>query len=219
MMRVINPGVLLPLVVSLTISTSVSATEDQAAALASSELQAGVQLNDLPSKQTAPTVQPNHHRIFPQSEILDHYGLVKEIEKDKVSVRLLNGDIRTYIFASNNVDAGLSSGRLVGFKTNHQGEITKLSPPQVRKIYSGTLIIVEGQKLGMVTPQGERYITTLSEGKISRMGLAPGQPIKITQYQGTWATKVCQPEAIHDNESYPIIAEQKPRSLDGPSAP
>ncbi len=220
MMRVIDPGLLLTLVASLTISTSVSATEDQAAALASSgSLQpAGFQLNDRPTSLTAQSFQPVHQPASHKSELLDHYGLVKSIQPEKVSVRMLNGEIRTYLLASNNVGTRLRRGRLVGFKTNVKGEITQLSPPQVRKIYSGTLIIVNGQKLGMVTPQGERFITTLSEEKIARMGLVPGQPIQITQYRGTWATKVCQPGALKDG-FYPIIAEEGATSFDRPIAP
>ncbi|PZD72105.1 hypothetical protein C1752_04103 [Acaryochloris thomasi RCC1774] len=203
-MRIISPGLLLALASVLAVATSVSAEDNKAASLApnGSIQPAGGQLGG------APLPPPINHRAFQKPELLDNYGLIKGIQNDKVSVRLLNGDIKTYLLASNTVGAKLRRGGLVGFRTNIKGEITRLSPPQVRKVYTGTLIIVDGQKIGMVTPQGDRFITTLAKNKIARMGLAPGQPIKITQYRGTWATKVCQPGALNDDDSFPILAEQ-----------
>ncbi len=147
-------------------------------------------------------------------EILNNYGLVQSVEGEQVSVRLLNGKTKTYQLASSG-NFNIRRGGLVGFDTNSTGKITRLAPPQVKKIYRGTLIIVEGTKVGMVTPKGERFITTLSKAKIARMGLAPGQPIKMTQYKGTWATKVCQPGASNDDDSQPIIADQG-AALGGP---
>lgn len=220
MNRRISLGLLLALTGTLTVATSVSATEDKAASLTPNNAIRSLR-SQLGTPTSNPTLvpQPINNRAFQQQEILDNYGLVKGIQNDRVSVRLLNGDIRTYPLASSTVGAKLRHGGLVGFRTNQKGEITRLSPPQVRKIYRGTLIIVEGKKIGMVTPEGDRFITTLSKNKIARMGLAPGQPIKITQYQGTWATKVCQPGAVNDDGSYPVIADQRPTSLGGPVTP
>ncbi|MGB7413950.1 MAG: hypothetical protein WA902_07055, partial [Thermosynechococcaceae cyanobacterium] len=154
-----------------------------------------------------------------QSEILDNYGLIKATQGNQVSVRLLTGETKTYLLASNAEGARVQQGSLVGFETNSKGDITRLSPPQVQRIYRGTLVVVEDQKIAMVTSEGERFVTTLSKAKIARMGLAPGQPIKITQYKGTWATKVCQPGARNDDDAQPIIADQSGISLGGSIAP
>jgi hypothetical protein len=218
MIRIIGPGLVLALVGTL--AASASAAEDRAADLLLPSGSVGtpeVQLSDPPPRIPAPS-QPINNSLFQEPEVLDNYGLVKGIQHDKVSVRLLNGDTRTYPLASNTVGAKLRRGRLVGFKTNSKGEITRLFPPPVHKIYRGTLVIVEGQKIGMVTSQGDRFITTLSKDKISRMGLAPGQSIEITQYKGTWATKICQPQALSD-VSNPILSEQESHLTGAPITP
>jgi hypothetical protein len=221
MIKIISPGLVLALMGVLAAATSVSAAEDRAADLlvpSGSIRIPEVQLNDPPPRTPTPS-EPINNPVLQEPEVLDNYGLVKGIQHDKVSVRLLNGDTRTYLLASNTVGAKLTRGGLVGFKTNSQGEITRLSPPQVRKIYRGTLVIVDGQKIGMVTPQGDRFITTLSKDKIAQMGLAPGQFIKITQYRGTWATKICQSEALSTDDSDPTVAEQEPHSIGAPITP
>lgn len=170
---------------------------------------------DSATPSTATTTQSNLDTtpITPRSpEILDNYGLVSSVKGNKVSVRLLSGKNKTYKLASSAVGKNLRRGRLMGFNTDRRGRIVRLAPPQIKKVYQGTLIIVEGTKIGMVTPEGERFITTLSKAKISRMGLAPGQPIKITQYRGTWATKVCRP-GILSNRQISSDAMQQQRSF------
>ncbi|MGF1602175.1 MAG: hypothetical protein ACFCU8_09165 [Thermosynechococcaceae cyanobacterium] len=185
------------------------------------EQSAGVEFVNPATPRSAPASQPAYVEASQpnQTEILDNYGLIKAAQGNQVSVRLLTGETKTYLLASNAEGASVRQGSLVGFETNSKGNITRLSPPQVQRIYRGTLIIVEDQKIGMVTPEGERFVTTLSKAKIARMGLAPGQPIKITQYKGTWATKVCQPGARNDDDAQPIIADQSGISLGGPIAP
>jgi hypothetical protein len=153
------------------------------------------------------------------SEILDNYGLVNSVKNNKISVRLLNGKNKTYAIASNAIDKNIRRGSLMGFNTDRQGRITRLSPPEVQKVYQGTLIIVEGTKIGMVTPEGERFITTLAKEKIARMGLAPGQPIKITQYRGTWATKVCRPGILSDRQISPNAMQRQKQFLRGEASP
>lgn len=176
-----------------------------------------------PSEQSVPPAITRPLSVEParseQSEILGNYGLIRSAQGNQVSVRLLTGETKTYLLASNAEGARLRQGSLVGFETNGKGDITRLSPPQVKRIYQGTLVVVEGQKIGMVTPDGDRFVTTLSREKIARMGLAPGQPIKITQYKGTWATKVCQPGARNDDDAQPIIADQGGVSIGGPIEP
>jgi hypothetical protein len=153
------------------------------------------------------------------SEILDNYGLVSSVKNNKISVRLLNGKNKTYVLASNAIGRNIKRGSLMGFNTDRQGRITRLSPPEVQKVYQGTLVIVEGTKIGMVTPQGERFITTLAKEKIVRMGLTPGQPIKITQYRGTWATKVCRPGVLSDRQISPDAMQRQKKFLKGETSP
>ena len=153
------------------------------------------------------------------SEILDNYGLVRSIKGNKVSVRHLNGKQKTYSLASAAEARKIRRGGLMGFNTDRRGRITRLAPPEIQKVYQGTLIIVEGTKIGMVTPQGERFITTLSKGKIDRMGLAPGQPIQITQYRGTWATKVCRPGVLSNRQISPEAMQRQRSFLRGETSP
>lgn len=206
----------------LAIAPPVSAAEEAASLAPVAPARAtGLHLGSAPLPQNpAPLPSPTAYRSNSPPEILDNYGLIRSVQGGQVSVRLLNGETKSYLLASNvPTYPSLRRGGLVGFDTDKSGNITRLAPPQVRKVYRGTLVIVDGKKIGMVTPTGERFITTLSKQKIARMGLAPGQPIKITQYQGTWATKVCQPGALNDDDAQPVIAEQGPTSLGGPVTP
>ncbi|PZD72028.1 hypothetical protein C1752_04104 [Acaryochloris thomasi RCC1774] len=175
-----------------------------------------------PAPKQTPTLQSNLDRapITPKSsEILDNYGLVNSIKGNKVSVRLLNGKNKTYLLASNSAGSQIRRGGLMGFNTDRRGRITRLAPPKIKKIYQGTLVIVEGTKIGMVTPEGERFITTLSKRKIAHMGLAPGQPIKITQYSGTWATKVCRPGVLSDRQISSDAMQRQRNFLRGETSP
>lgn len=139
---------------------------------------------------TSPSVEP--------TEILSQYGLVRSLKGDQLSVRLMDGTARTYKVAANSATQTFRRGSLVGFDVNGNNQITKLAPPPVRRVFEGTVIVVEENKLGLVSPNGEQLVTTLSKDKIDRMKIAPGRTLRVTQYEGTWATKVCLPSEEDD---------------------
>ncbi len=139
---------------------------------------------------TSPSVEP--------TEILSQYGLVRSLKGDQLSVRLMDGTARTYKVAANSATQTFRRGSLVGFDVNGNDQITKLAPPRVRRVFEGTVIVVEENKLGLVSPTGERLVTSLSTDKITQMKLEPGRTLRVTQYEGTWATKVCLPAEDDD---------------------
>lgn len=141
------------------------------------------------TQKTALTTNPS---VNPQ-EILSQYGLVRSLKGDQLSVRLMDGTSRTYKVAANNAALTFRRGSLVGFDVNGNDQITKVAPPRVRRVFEGTVIVVEENKLGLVSPTGERLVTSLSPDRIARMNIEPGRTLRVTQYEGTWATKVCLP--------------------------
>ncbi|NJK41675.1 MAG: hypothetical protein HC934_10575 [Acaryochloridaceae cyanobacterium SU_2_1] len=134
---------------------------------------------------TNPAVEPH--------EIMAHYGLVQSLKGDQLSVRLLDGTARTYTVATTNHSMTFRRGSLIGFDTTGNNYITNIAPPRVRRIFEGTVIVVEEDKLGLVSATGEQLVTSLSPEKIAYMKLVPGSPLRVTQYENTWATKVCSP--------------------------
>ncbi|WP_299485441.1 hypothetical protein [Acaryochloris sp. IP29b_bin.137] len=134
---------------------------------------------------TSPAVEP--------AEILSQYGLVRSLKGDQLSVRLIDGTARTYKVAANSATQTFRRGSLVGFDVNGNDQIVRLAPPRVRRVFEGTVIVVEENKLGLVSPTGEQLVTSLSKDKINRMKIEPGRTLRVTQYEGTWATKVCLP--------------------------
>lgn len=139
---------------------------------------------------TSPSVEP--------AEILSQYGLVRSLKGDQLSVRLMDGTARTYKVAANSATQTFRRGSLVGFDVNGNDKIIRLAPPRVRRVFEGTVIVVEENKLGLVSPTGEQLVTSLSKDKIDRMNIEPGRTLRVTQYEGTWATKVCLPAEDDD---------------------
>lgn len=139
---------------------------------------------------TTPSVRP--------TEILSQYGLVRSLKGDQLSVRLIDGTARTYKVAANGATQTFRRGSLVGFDVNGNDQIVKLDSARVRRVFEGTVIVVEENKLGLVSPTGERLVTSLSKAKIDRMKIEPGRTLRVTQYVGTWATKVCLPAEEDD---------------------
>lgn len=139
---------------------------------------------------TTPSVRP--------AEILSQYGLVRSLKGDQLSVRLIDGTARTYKVAANSATQTFRRGSLVGFDVNGNNQIVKLDSARVRRVFEGTVIVVEENKLGLVSPTGEQLVTSLSKDKINRMKIEPGRTLRVTQYEGTWATKVCLPAEDDD---------------------
>lgn len=139
---------------------------------------------------TTPSVRP--------TEILSQYGLVRSLKGDQLSVRLIDGTARTYKVAATNAPQTFRRGSLVGFDVNGNNQIVKLDSARVRRVFEGTVIVVEDNKLGLVSPTGEQLVTSLSQDKIDRMKIEPGRTLRVTQYEGTWATKVCLPAEEDD---------------------
>lgn len=139
---------------------------------------------------TTPSVRP--------TEILSQYGLVRSLKGDQLSVRLIDGTARTYKVAANSATQTFRRGSLVGFDVNGNNQIVKLDSARVRRVFEGTVIVVEENKLGLVSPTGEQLVTSLSKDKIDRMKIEPGRTLRVTQYEGTWATKVCLPAEDDD---------------------
>lgn len=150
--------------------------------------------SDKGTQTTALTTDPS---VEPE-EILSQYGLVRSLKGDQLSVRLMDGTARTYQLATNDASPTFRRGSLVGFDVNGNDQITKLAPPHIRRVFEGTVIVIEENKLGLVSPTGEQLVTSLSKDKIARMKIEPGRTLRVTQYEGTWATKVCLPKAEDD---------------------
>lgn len=156
----------------------------------------------IPVNPTAPAPDTNQTALTTPSvrptEILSQYGLVRSLKGDQLSVRLIDGTARTYKVAANNAAQTFRRGSLVGFDVNRNNQIVKLDSARVRRIFEGTVIVVEENKLGLVSPTGEQLVTSLSQDKIDRMKIEPGRTLRVTQYEGTWATKVCLPAEDDD---------------------
>ena len=135
-----------------------------------------------------------------------NYGLVGNdfIGGTTLQVRTMEGVPQTFSVSPEVASSlNLRRGELVGFDTDEQGMITSLRPPTIARQFQGTIrdIAVEdidGRRVGTITlalPDGTTTTTQAMESTILNSGLIRGDELVVTQFQGTYATKLCRPVA------------------------
>jgi hypothetical protein len=155
-----------------------------------------------------------------------NYGLVGSdfLGGTTLQVRTMDGATQSYK-VSPEVASSLSlrRGELVGFDTDEQGMITSLRPPSVARQYQGTIqniaySEINGTNVGTITlelPDGSVETTQANATTITNSGLSQGDELVVTEFQGTYATKLCRPVAV----APPPIAPPPPVELPPPPTP
>ena len=149
-----------------------------------------------------------------------NYGLVGSDFAGGTTLRVRNmdGTPQTYTVSPELASSlSLQRGELVGFDTDDQGMITRLRPPTVARQFQGTIQDIayeeiEGSTVGTITlalDDGTTATTRAMESTIANSGLVPGDELVVTEFQGTYATKLCRPVAAQP----PVIAPRHLRHL------
>ncbi|NCJ07257.1 hypothetical protein GS597_12225 [Synechococcales cyanobacterium C] len=164
------------------------------------------------AQEITPTTQPGN------GALPANYGLVRSISSNSIQVQLLDGTTSNYPLAST-VDPsavmGTARGDLVGFDLDESGAVSRLEPPTVSQAFEGRVTSIEDDQVTLVSDSGEILTTTVMPSTIARKGIVPGKELIITEYQGTWATKICSPHTPPVVE-IPVIP---PAPIGGPELP
>lgn len=140
--------------------------------------------------------------IDPQS-LPGNYGIVRSFTGQNLEVRMLDGTNKSYSVPEGSTSA-LNQGDLVGFDVDDAGMVSKVQPPAVDEVIRGTItdVDLESETVTLLPEGADAPVDTrVSQGTISRLGLEPGKELMVTKYQGTWASKVCLPQA-----AAPVVA-------------
>ncbi|MGB8698462.1 MAG: hypothetical protein WCD18_03510 [Thermosynechococcaceae cyanobacterium] len=125
------------------------------------------------------------------------FGIVRSVSGGTLVVRTLEGTTKQLTVPESLAASvsGLQRGSLVGFETDAAGSLTQLQPPETDRTFEGTISTIQGTQVTLTSATGESLTTPIAPATISRMGLAVGKPLKVTQYKGNiWASKLCVPE-------------------------
>ena len=157
--------------------------------------------------------------IRPSDDLPSTYGLVGNDFSGGTTlrVRTMDGVAQTYSVSPEVARTlNLRRGELVGFDTDEAGMITSLRPPSVARQYQGTIqniaySDIDGADVGTITlalPDGSVETTQASAATIANSGLGQGDDLVVTEFQGTFATKLCRPLAAAPDpiiEPEPVI--------------
>jgi hypothetical protein len=160
----------------------------------------------LPKAAQAQSVNPDS---APQG---NNYGLVQSIDGQALQVRGADGTTQVYPLGEGvTPPSNLSPGDLVVFDTNRRGVVRSIQPPVQSRVISGTVDRIEGDQVTFLPEGGSAPVsTTVSPTTISRLGLAEGQGIQVTEYQGIGTTRVC---------SVPVAVVEPPTPAPAPPIP
>ncbi|MGR3275385.1 hypothetical protein ACSYAD_09760 [Acaryochloris marina NIES-2412] len=140
--------------------------------------------------------------IDPQS-LPGNYGLVRSYDGQNLEVRLLDGTQKTYSVPEGSSES-LSQGDLIGFDVDDEGMVSRVQPPAVDEVIRGTVtdVDLESETVTLLPEGADAPVDTrVSQSTIARLGLEPGKEMMVTQFENTWATKVCLPRA-----AAPVVA-------------
>jgi hypothetical protein len=123
----------------------------------------------------------------------NNYGLVQSIDTQSLEVRQADGTTQVYP-----LDEGVTAppdigpGDLIVFDTNRKGVVRSLQPPAEDQVVEGTIDRIEGDQVTFMPDGGTAPLsTTVAPETISRLGIAEGQRVRVTQYAGIGTTRVC----------------------------
>jgi hypothetical protein len=131
------------------------------------------------------------------SNLPSQYGVVRNVSGNTVEVRTLDGTSQT-LNAPDSMSGTVGSlkrGDIIGYDVDKAGAVSRLEPPEVERAFEGTVSAIDEDQVTVTSASGETMTTTIRPSTIGRLGLAPGKQVTVTQYKGTWATKVCCVEA------------------------
>jgi hypothetical protein len=152
-----------------------------------------------------------------------NYGLVRSMANGMVEVRSLDGTAKQLPIPSTLAASasGLQPGSLVGFDTDASGGLTRIEPATVAREVQGTISAINGDQVTLLTSSGETFTTSVDTATIARLGLVPNKELKVTTYDGTWATKICCTETPAPVSTIPIVPAPTPMPQGGgmPVAP
>ncbi len=175
---------------------------------------------NIPSRYTRPTAGnliaqgTTTDAITPEaaldSELPAQYGIVRSMSGNTVEVRTLDGTYKSYPLSSEALAStgSLQRGDLVGFDVDEAGTLTNIAPPEIDQNFEGTVSSIDGDQVTVLSSTGESLTTTVRPSTMARLGLQPGREVTVTQYRGTWATKICCVEAPPPVTSVPVAPIQ-----------
>lgn len=154
--------------------------------------------------------------VFAQEEITPNtppvganYGLFQSADSEAVRVRLADGSSQTYPLGNGvAIPSSVNSGDLVLFNANRKGVLKEFSAAEKSEVVIGTVDRIEGDSVTLLPDDGLSPMgTTIPEGTISRLGLAEGQRLRVTKYQGSGITRVCAlPAPVVEVAPPPVVA-------------
>lgn len=121
------------------------------------------------------------------------YGLVQSIDSQALQVRHASGTSATYPLGEGvTAPDDLSPGDLVVFDTTRKGVVKELSSSAPDRTYEGTVQKIEGEQVSIL-PDGASAAesTTITPETASRLGIAEGERVRVTNYAGIGTTRVC----------------------------
>ncbi len=173
---------------------------------------AGVALLAAGTAALAPNSAHAQSAINPSSAPTgNNYGLVQSIDSQALQVRQADGTTQVYPLGEGvTPPSNLAPGDLVVFDTNRKGVVKSLQPPSEERVLEGTVDRIEGDQVTFLPDGGAAPVsTTVTPTTASRLGLAEGQRLRVTQYAGIGTTRVCAlPAPVV--ESIPETAPQLP---------
>ena len=154
------------------------------------------------AQEITPESTPGAGAITPDTQpdggtLPSNYGLVRSINGSTLQVQLLDGTSASYPLAGTiepNSTLGIARGDLVGFDLDDSGTVTRVEPPTVSQAFEGRVTDIDGDQVTLTSDAGELLTTTIMPNTIARKGITPGKELIVTEYQGTWATKICSPK-------------------------
>lgn len=149
------------------------------------------------------------------------YGLVQSIDNQALQVRHASGTSATYPLGEGvTAPADLSPGDLVVFDTTRKGVVKELSSTAPDRTYEGTVQKIEGEQVSIL-PDGASApeSTTISPETATRLGIAEGERVRVTNYAGIGTTRVCALPAPVVEAPPPEVAPPVPFGGGEPAAP
>jgi hypothetical protein len=126
-----------------------------------------------------------------KADLPNTYGILQSVDDKALVVRLLDGKTETYTLGPDTPPPTYSRGDIVGFNANKKKVATDIQAPPVERQFEGTVSAIDKDQVTLTSTSGETLTTTISPETMSRMGIATGKELTVTQFANTWATKVC----------------------------
>ncbi|MEO0373892.1 MAG: hypothetical protein AAF329_04560 [Cyanobacteria bacterium P01_A01_bin.17] len=123
----------------------------------------------------------------------NNYGLVQSIDSQALQVRQADGTTQVYPLGEGvTAPENVGPGDLIVFDTNRKGVVKSLQPPVEDQVVEGTVERIEGDQVTFLPDGGTAPLsTTVAPETASRLGIAEGERVRVTQYAGIGTTRVC----------------------------